>query len=55
MEGEKYKLKMAVISGASHALKFKDENPKATTQKIMQDVTDNAEEIIKKIDEDEED
>jgi len=40
-----------VISGASHALEFKARNRRATEQQVMQHVTDNAEEILKKIDE----
>jgi hypothetical protein len=48
---EDYKLKMAVISGASHAIRYKEKNPKADEQEIIQHVTNQSEEIIKKIDE----
>ncbi len=51
MEYEENKLKMAVISGAAHAIKFKEEKPRATEKEIIQRVTDNAEEILNKIDE----
>jgi hypothetical protein len=50
MEEDINKFKMAVISGAAHALRYKDKNPKATEDKIMQHVTDEAEKILKKID-----
>jgi hypothetical protein len=50
---DSYKLKMAVISGASNALKFKDKNPNATEQEILQHITDNASEIIAKIEDSE--
>ena len=50
--GEHY-IKRAVIAGASHALKFKGKNPRATDQEILKDVTENAEKIVRKIDEDE--
>jgi len=48
---EQYKLKMAVISGASKALDYKLKNPKATEDEIIQYITDNAEKIISEIDE----
>jgi len=48
-----YKLKMAVISGASHALEIKAKNPRVTDEDIVQQITDKAEEILEKIDEDE--
>lgn len=51
MEEENKKLKIAAISGAAHALKYKEKNPRATEQEIMQHITDNAEEILEKIDE----
>ena len=51
MEEEDQKLKMAAISGAAHALRYKGKNPKATEQEIIQHITENADEILKKIDE----
>lgn len=51
---EKYKLKMAVISGASHAIKFKERKPRATESEVLQHITDQIDEILKKIDEQEE-
>lgn len=54
MDDEKYKLKMAVISGASHAIRFKEKNPKALEPEVIQHVTDNVEKILEKIDEQEE-
>lgn len=50
---EEYKLKMAIIAGAARALDYKDRHPRATTQEIIQHLTDRAEEMIKKIEEDE--
>jgi len=44
------KIKMAVISGASEALKFKRMKPDALDEEIMQHITDNAEKIAEKID-----
>jgi len=49
---EEYK-KMAVISGASHALKYKERNPRASEQEVLQYVTKHIEEILRKIDEEE--
>ena len=51
MEDERYKLKIAVISGASHAIRFKEKNPRALEQDVIRHVTDNVDEILKKIDE----
>jgi hypothetical protein len=46
-----YKLKMAVISGASKALKLKSENPKMSDDAILQTITTQSEEVISQIDE----
>lgn len=51
MEEVNKQTKMAVISGAAHALRYKDEHPRALEQEIMQHITDTAEEILSKIDE----
>jgi len=53
MEEETYKLKMAVIAGASKALKLKAENPKTTDEEIMQKITDQTKQILNEIDEEE--
>lgn len=50
MEEEK-RLKMAIISGAAHALKFKQENPKANEQDIIKQVANEVKTILDKIDE----
>jgi len=47
----KYKLKVAVISGASHALEFKLKYPRATDAQVVQHITETADEILGKIDE----
>ena len=50
-EEEKTKTaRMAVIAGAASALRFKEKNPRATEQEIIQHVTNNAEDIINRID-----
>jgi hypothetical protein len=51
METADKKFKMAVISGASHALAFKQKNKRATEEEVIQHVTKEAENILKKIDE----
>lgn len=48
---EKNKLKMILISGAAHALKYMKENPKSTEQEVIRYITKEAENILKKIDE----
>lgn len=51
MDYEDQKLKIAVISGASHAISFKEKNPSASEQEIIKHVTENTEKILEKIDE----
>jgi hypothetical protein len=50
MEDEDKRLKMAVIAGASKALELKSTKRKYTEQDIMQEITDSAEKIISRID-----
>jgi len=50
MNKEDKKLKMAAISGAAHALKYKEENPRASEQEVIQQVTRKLHEILEKID-----
>ncbi len=52
MEDEQI-LKMAVIAGASHALKCKRESKYSTDEEIIQKVTKAAKDIISKIDSEE--
>ncbi len=47
---ENKRLKMAIISGASHALKYKRENPNATEEEALQHVNREMGEILNKID-----
>ena len=47
-------IKMAVISGASHALKFRDRHPKATNEEAIRHVTEKMDEILEKIEEENE-
>ncbi len=51
MADENKKLQVVLISGASHALKYKEKNPHATEAEILQYVIREAEEILDKIDE----
>ena len=44
------RIKIAVIAGASSALKYKERNPKATEQEILQHVTSEANLILSRID-----
>jgi hypothetical protein len=48
---KKEMLKMAIIAGASYALKYKEEHPKADESEVMGEVTRSVNEIISKIDE----
>jgi hypothetical protein len=50
MVEENYRLKMAVISGASKGLEMKARNPKATDEEVIQMVTNDVDEIVKGID-----
>ena len=42
---------MAIISGASHALKYKERNPRASDTEVLQYVSKDVAEILEKIDE----
>jgi adenosine deaminase len=55
MAKERENIKMAVISGASHALKFRDRYPRASNEEAIRHVTEKMKDILKKIEEDEED
>lgn len=50
MNDEK-RIKMAVVAGASHALKEKERNPRATDSEIIQSVITEVNSILDKIDE----
>lgn len=50
MSKEEKRLKMAIISGAAHALQYKERNPRATEQEIIQYLTAEVDEILGKID-----
>jgi hypothetical protein len=52
MEEEENRLRLAVIAGAAKAARFKEENPNAPEDKVIQYVTENAQDILSKIDED---
>ena len=48
---EKKRMKMAIIAGASHAIKFKEKNPEANEETILQHITKEAGKILSNIDE----
>lgn len=50
MANETERVKMAAISGASHALQFKRINPNASDEEVMQFVASSVEKILEKID-----
>lgn len=47
---EKKRMKMAIIAGASHALKFKEKNSEASEETILQHITKEAGKILENID-----
>jgi len=47
---EKKRMKMAIIAGASHAMKFKMQNPGATDEQVLQHISKEAGNILKNID-----
>ena len=49
MENEK-KFRVAVIAGASHALKYKEQHPRATEQEVLQYISKEAKKIVGEID-----
>ncbi len=42
---------MAIIAGASKALKYRDRNPNASEQEVIQHVNDIADELVENIEE----
>lgn len=50
---ESQQLKIAVISGASHALSYKQQNPRATDEEVLRYVTREANNILAKIEQEE--
>ena len=47
---EDRQIKMAIIAGASHALKYKDQHWKATEDEILQHISKNIDNILKGMD-----
>ncbi len=43
-------LKMAVIAGAAHALKYKEENWRASIDEVLRNISENMDEILGKMD-----
>ena len=50
MASNEKRVRMAVIAGAVHAMKYKNKNWKATEDEVVKHVTDNTDEILEKID-----
>jgi len=51
MEDEEKRVKkMIAISAASKAIRFKEKNPMATEEEVIQHVTENVDSIIEKVD-----
>lgn len=46
---ESNRLKIAVISGASHALQYRKENPRASDEEILRQITREITQILAKI------
>jgi len=50
-EEEKRVRKMIAISASAKAIRFKEKNPKASEEEVIQYITNNVDEIIDKVDE----
>jgi hypothetical protein len=50
MTDQKKKMKMAIISGASHALNFKKKEANLTDEEVLQKVNKESDAILEKID-----
>ena len=47
---EDNKIKMAIIAGASHALRYSQKNPRAQEQEILQHISANIDQILEHVD-----
>ena len=47
-----YKIKIAILAGASHALSYKAKNEKATDQEILKYITKKSNDIVSSISDD---
>ena len=52
MKYDEKRIKVAIISGASHAIRYKEKHPRATEEEVIQHISKKAGEIMDKIDED---
>lgn len=50
---EDYGMKRAIVAGAAAALKYRAKNVRATDQEVLQHVTQNSDEIISNIEDEE--
>ena len=51
MKEEEDRMVMAVIAGAAHGMRYKEKNPRASQEEVIQHITENAKEILANIDE----
>ena len=49
MKDDERKIKMAVIAGASEAMKYKERNVRATDSEVLQHVTKKVRELVRNI------
>ncbi len=47
---EDNKIKLAVMAGAAHALRYSQKNPRAQEQEILQHISTNIDEILEHVD-----
>ena len=47
---DRKELKMALIIGASHAVQYKEKNPRATESEVLQHISKEANSIVEKMD-----
>jgi len=50
MVDKNQKIKMGIISGASHAIRYKEANPRATEDDVVRYIYSNINQILSKID-----
>ncbi len=50
MEGEEKRLKMAIIAGAAHAVRYMGRHPRAEEQEVIRHIAENVQDILQKID-----
>ena len=51
MKEEEDRMVMAVIAGAAHGIRYKEKNPRASEEEVIQHITETAKDILANIDE----